>query len=188
MSSWALLTKHCILVFCVRPVLVAGPSMHRCVSLCTCFRRHFSNVSNITLVTQISCLASGIVEREKLLGVVDCPLCHSHSTKALKPEDRALDGPACGITSFSESRHYVKIVLTASLTEHLCLQTLLVFKMKPSKSRFCGLDSSSIWCLLKVSAQFISWFYGSINTDVHRTFKGMATPRWVSRAESADMS
>lgn len=160
--------------------------MHCCVSLCTCFKRHFFDISSITLVTQISCLASGIVEREKLLGVIDCPL--SHSTKALKPEDCALDGPACGITSFSKSRHYVKIVLTASLTEHLCLQTLLVFKMKPSKSGFCDLDSSSIWCLLKVSAQFISWFYGSINTDVHRTFKGMATPRWVSRAESADMS
>lgn len=160
--------------------------MHHCVSLCTCFRRHFSNASNITLVTQISCLASGIVEREKLLGVIDCPL--SHSTKALKPEDRALDGPACGITSFSKSRHCVKIVLTASLTEHLCLQTLLVFKMKPSKSRFCGLDSSSIWCLPKVSAQFISWFYGNINADGHRTFKGTATPGRVSRAESADMS
>lgn len=90
--------------------------------------------------------------------------------------------------NFFKSWHYVKIVLSASLTEHLCLQTLLVFKMKPSKSRLCGLDSSSIWCLLKVSAQFISWCYGSINTDVYRTFKGMATPRWVSRAENADMS
>lgn len=137
-------------------------------------------------MTQISCLASGIVEREELLGIIDCPL--SHSTKALKPEDCALDGPACGITSFSKSLHYVKIVLTASLTEHLCLQTLLVFKTKPSKSRFCGLDSSSIWCLLKVFAQFISWFYGSINTYIHRTSKGTATPRWVSRAHSADMS